>query len=122
MSPFDFVNSINDKKYILNEDNENDFNSYMVNKAFSLFPDTILLVNEANRLGLTGKMHYDFLFHVLSKRKRFAKWPKEENNDDIEFIMNHFEVTSVKAKEYLSILSDIELEELKDSYLKGIKQ
>lgn len=119
---FDFINSINNKNYILDEDNEHELNSFMLNRGFSFFPDTIFLANEANVLNLSGKNHYDFLYYTVDKKKRFSKWFKEEKNDDVDFIMEIFDITANKAKEYLSVLSDEDLQELKDIYMKGVKQ
>ena len=55
-NPFDYVNSINSsKKPNLMRDSENDalaekgYNAYLVNKALSCFPDTLLHANLMNQ-------------------------------------------------------------------------
>ena len=47
MSPFDYVNSINDtKKNIMVDDiAEKQYNAYIINHSLSYFNDTVLLAN-----------------------------------------------------------------------------
>ena len=44
MTPFDFLNAINDTKKDLFQDPQadKDYNAFMVNRGLSLFPDTVL--------------------------------------------------------------------------------
>ena len=48
-NPFEFVKAINNKQNIIRDDlDEKAYNPYMINRAFSYFPDTVLLANEMN--------------------------------------------------------------------------
>lgn len=50
-----------------------DYNPFIVNKAFSLYPDTILISNEMNiNHHISKKMQHDYLFHMIRKRKRWS--------------------------------------------------
>ncbi len=81
MSPFDFLNSINDTKKDLFEDPqaEKDYNAFLVNRGLSYFPDTILFANEMNIKRDTPKQwQFDFLRLAIPKKKRFSKWHKKK--------------------------------------------
>ena len=47
MSPFDYLNSINDTKQDLMVDDitEKQYNAFMVNRGLSYFPDTVAVAN-----------------------------------------------------------------------------
>ena len=50
MNPFDVTKDISyDKKGIIDEYNENEYQPFLVNRYFSYFPDTIFYSNEMNR-------------------------------------------------------------------------
>ena len=52
MTPFDFLNAINEtKKDIFREDPlaQKDYSAFMVNRGLSYFPDTIMFANEMNK-------------------------------------------------------------------------
>ena len=52
MTPFDYLNAINQSKenLIVDELSEKEYVPFVVNKGLSYFPDTILYANEMNRL------------------------------------------------------------------------
>ena len=51
LSPFDYLNSINDtKKDIMIDDlDEKAYASFIINRSLSYFPDTVCIANEMNR-------------------------------------------------------------------------
>ena len=63
MSPFEFVNSINNTKQDLIRGSENPdlaetfYKPYVINKAFSYFKDTIMYANEINMYPNTPHKH-----------------------------------------------------------------
>lgn len=76
----DWLKSINENKnYLLTEENKEQYPSFVINRTLSYFPDTVLLVNEINRYGLTFEMEYDFLINIIEKRKRYSgKWEQKD--------------------------------------------
>lgn len=119
---FDYINSINSKTYIFNEEDSKDYNVFMANKAFSYYPDTILLVNEINKYNVTDKkQHYDFLFHGIDKGKRYSKWFKQEHDEKISLVQEYYKVRYSVAREYAKNLSDSDIEEMKEKLQKGGK-
>ena len=118
-STFDFVNSINDQNYAPPEDGDQ-YNTYIINQAFSYFIDTIYFANEANSQGFkSNKSHYDFLFHLINKRKRRSKWFKTEKDDDLSLICEYFEVSLNRAREMLPFFNSEELEKLRQTLSTG---
>ena len=85
MSPFEFVKSINEKTGNIltdNKDLEKAYSPYLVNRGLSFTPDTLLAANEMNAVPFLDKrMHYDYLYTVVKKRKRYAKWIKAEKSE-----------------------------------------
>jgi hypothetical protein len=117
MTPFDYINSINNKNII--EELE-DYNRYVIDIGLSYFVDTILFVNEINQFPkMENQMHYDFLYNSIPKKKRFSKWNKKENDDDIDLIKEVYSVNSIKGKQYKKILTEEQLKYLRN--MKGGK-
>lgn len=117
IKPFDFLNSINSTKVNLldkNPDNINQYNSFLVNRSLSYFPDTVFMSNEMNRLHhLDAKLQYDFLINIIRKKKRFSKWDKPEKRDDIECVKRYFGYSENKAKQVVGLLSESQITTIK---------
>lgn len=124
-SPFDYVNAINFSKENLFEDPQADkeYIPFLVNRALSYFPDTILYANEANRLNQMPKeWQFEFLRGSVPKRKRFAKWAKKEvNSEDITRISCFYKYSAGKAAEVIDLLSLEQIEYIKEEMYKGGK-
>jgi hypothetical protein len=120
MNPFDYVNSINSKNGNMmheNESNEKFYEPFLTNRALSYFPDSILYANEMNsRNFLDKKMQHDYLYHGISKRKRFSKWATKNTNGNIEFLVKIYECSRSKAEEIAEVLGDGSIENLKREY------
>ena len=115
---FDYIGSLSSKERIDVIDRKN-YNVFMVNKAFSFHPDTVLIANEINKYqGIDAQQHYDFYFYALSKRKRFG-WHKAEKDQYLDLICEYYQVGYSKAKEIASLLSDEDLESLQKKMYKG---
>lgn len=114
----EILNSINhNKQNILRERDEREEKSYapfVVNRCLSYFPDTIFLVNNVNAIPTIDKrMHYEYLLNAVRKRKRFSKWLKKENDVRVDWIREYYKVSSKTAMEYLSLLTDEQVEEIR---------
>jgi len=120
MTPFDFLNSINEKKKYLFEGCTADdsgeaadldsvdrkYTPFMVNRGLSNFTDTILFANEMNgRAHMSKKMQYDFLFHSVRRKRRFSKWHKKvKDSKDIELIKEAYNCNRERAEEFYDLL------------------
>jgi len=122
MNPFDFVNAINkSKEDLLKEpESEKHYPAYMVNKALSYFPDTILYANEINQFHhLDPKLQFHFFLNSIRPAKRFAKWVKKQEDNDITAVMEYYGYNPQKAENALSILSSEQLTIIKQKLEKG---
>jgi hypothetical protein len=117
-NPFDYVNSIlqNKKNLIVDELTEKDYSPFLVNRTLSYHKDCILYANEMNRRHLADKkLQYDFLLNTIRSQKRpFAKWVKAEKSEDLECIKQIFGLSDQKAREAKRLLSDEQIQKLKE--------
>jgi Bacteriophage clamp loader A subunit len=125
MSPFDFIKSFNEKtKYLLVSDlDEKDYSPFVVNKGMSFMQECVPFANEMNRYyDLDKKMQHDFYYYGVPKGKRFGKWLKKEANDSsVALLMDYFNINNLQAQKYLDLLSDEQLEIIKNKMSKGGK-
>ena len=122
LSPFDYLNSINDtKKDIMIDDlDEKAYASFIINRSLSYFPDTVCIANEMNRYHhLDNKLKYSFLINIIRKRKRFSKWIKPDLDSDIEVVKEYYGYSNEKARQVHSLLSSEQIEELRKKVNKG---
>ena len=124
ISPFEFVNSINDTKVniIVDKWSEEEYNPFIVNKALSFTPDTVIYANEMNSRPHLGKaLQYNFLINIVRKKKRFSKWIKKEKIEAIETVKEYYGYNTQKAREVVSILSKEQIDIVKSKLYKGGK-
>lgn len=99
---------------------ESQYDKFLVGRAFGLYPDTVLLVQEINeRALLSKKQHYDFLFNVVRKRKRFAPWPKRKDDDNITTLQEYFNCSRIKAIEAARVLKGSDIEKIRVRLQRG---
>tara|TARA_Y100001937_G_scaffold46716_1_gene65571 strand:- start:7246 stop:7626 length:381 start_codon:yes stop_codon:yes gene_type:complete len=122
MSPFDYLNAINlTKKDIMVDDiAEKEYNSFIINRGLSFFTDTVLYANEMNRNHhIDNRLQFDFFINIIRKKKRFTKWIKPQEISNLELIKEYYGYSNQKAKSVLSLLSDVQIEEMKQRINKG---
>ena len=123
MNPFEFINSINNTKVNLmdqDEEVETKYNSFLTNRSLSYFPDTVLMSNEMNRLHhLDNKMQYDFLINIVRKKKRFSKWDKPDERADLECVKEYFGYSESKAKQAIVLLTESQIKTIKNKVSRG---
>ena len=117
-NPFDYVNAIlqNKKQIIVDELTEKDYVPFIVNRSLSYHSDCIMYANEVNRRHfLDKKCQNDFLIYTIRSRKRpFAKWVKSEKSEAIECVKLAYGLSDSKAIEALRLLSDEQIQLLKE--------
>tara|TARA_Y100001937_G_scaffold126068_1_gene194452 strand:+ start:11812 stop:12198 length:387 start_codon:yes stop_codon:yes gene_type:complete len=122
MNPFDYTNSINyTKKDIMVDDiAEKGYNPFIINRALSYFPDTVLAANEMNKHShLDNRLQFDFFINIVRKKKRFSKWFKPEIVSDLDAVKKYYGYSNQKARQVLTFLSTEQLNELKNKVAKG---
>lgn len=125
MNPFDYVNSINSGKNLLEESNNKevvvkDYNPFMVNRALSYHNDTLMLANAMNQFSHLDKdLQYLFFINTVRPKKRFAKWAKPEKNDGLNTIVEYYGYSYEKAKQVLDLFSNEDLDRMRKKLEKG---
>ena len=125
MNPFDYLKAINEtKKDIMVDDiAEKEYNPFIINRGLSFFRDTILYANEMNRFHhLDHRLQFDFFINIIKKKKRFSKWIKPQEIENLELIKEYYGYSDEKAKSTLSLLNNEQIEELKQRIYKGGKR
>lgn len=126
MTPFDFVNAINSpKKQDLiteNPDCEREYVPFLVNKSLSYFADSIMYSNAMNlHNSLENKLQFHYLLNSLRPAKRFSKWVKRDENDDLEIVKTYYGYSTSKAKQALHLLSSQQISILREKLQGGIE-
>lgn len=99
MKLFDIVDAISYTKKEVWPEAEDDYQPFMINRALSYYPDSILYANEVNRRPDMPKEHqYRYLINTIRSRKRFAKWAKKTQNEMVELIMTTLQMSRRKAE------------------------
>ena len=123
MGPFDFIKAINTHKNIMKDGDplaEKDYIPFLVNRGLSFFQDTVIQVNEMNRLHfLDHKLQFDYFLNNIRPRKRWSKGLKPDKIDNLEVVKSYFGFGNEKAKEALEVLSNEDIEDIKSKLAKG---
>jgi hypothetical protein len=122
-NPFDYVKEIlqGKKNLIVDEPTEKAYKPFLVNRGLSYYRDCVAFANEMNRRHhLDKKLQNDFLLNTIRSTKRtYAKWEKSEGNDDIECVKMAYGFSDTKALEALRLLSNEQIQQLKEQTLMG---
>tara|TARA_Y100001938_G_scaffold132747_1_gene191346 strand:+ start:898 stop:1278 length:381 start_codon:yes stop_codon:yes gene_type:complete len=122
MNPFEYIKSINESKKDIMVDDiaEKGYNPFIINRNFSFFNDTVLYANEMNKYHhLDHRLQFDFFINIIKKKKRWSKWVKPQDINNLELIKQHYGYSNEKAKSVLELFSNEDIEELKRKGLKG---
>ena len=113
----DWLNSINfNKENLIEEDSTlaKEYPPFIINKCLSGHLDCVLLANEMNRYHFLDKdMQYNFYLNILRKKKRFSPWLRKEKVSDLEYVKQYYGYSNEKASQILKILSDEQIEFIK---------
>lgn len=109
------------KKTVVTEENEGDYNPFVINKALSFHRDCVLFANEMNKLpNAEALLQYHYLLNRIRGYKRpFQKWYKKETVENLRLVKEYYKYSTEKAKDALLILSDDHLNEIKKELDKG---
>ena len=100
---------------ISNEQDEKSYPHFIVNRALSQFPDTVLIANEINKYpSADNKLKYDFLLNMVKPYRRpFSKWAKRVEPVDLEVVKLYYGYSDAKALEALRVLTPEQINSLK---------
>ena len=121
----DYLKAINESKEPLldTEDKvwEKKYPTFIINRCLSMFYDTIMHSNEMNGLHfLPKRMQFHYFINSIRKKKRFGgKWLSQKKVKDLEVIKEYYGYSNQKAKQALNLLSDGQIEIIKNGLTKG---
>ena len=121
----DYLKSINESKEDLMNTNDEawakKYPAYIVNRCLSMFWDTLPQANEMNGYHfLDNKVQFQFLINSVRKKKRFGgRWLKQSKLKDLEYVKEYFGYGNEKAREALNILTEKQIEDIKETLNKG---
>lgn len=122
MTPFDIINSINNKTSLEWDDvTEKTYAPFIINRGLSFNMQTVMFANVMNRFPqIDKKMQYDFYFYGVPKGKRFDKWQKKtELGSDVQAVKDFYNINTDRAVEALKLLSNEQLDMIKEKLKKG---
>ena len=123
-NPFDFVKSVSyDKKDLMvDEVEEKAYQPFLINRALSYHQDSVFLTNEMNvRHGVDNRLQYQFFLNTLRKRQRFSQWQKPYISKKLDTVKEYYQISTREAKDYVELLSDKQLRDLKNRMKTGGK-
>lgn len=113
-SPFDYVRAIRTKKGTWSDFDSKQYIPYIINRALSFDMQSLFHANEMNRqIGLSNKAQFDFYLNSISKLSGYSPWIKSKKADNLDHIKSFYEVSTEKAKEILTILSEDQVDYIK---------
>ena len=122
----DWLNSLNfTKEDLIQEDPSlaKDYPPYIINRCLSGHMDCIMFVNEMNKYHFLDKdIQYEFYLNTLRKRKRFSPWLRKDKISDLEVVKNYYGYSNEKASQALKILSNEQLNFIKQRLETGGKK
>jgi len=122
----DWLNSLNfTKENLIQEDPSliKDYPPYIINRCLSGHMDCIMFVNEMNKYHFLDKdIQYEFYLNTLRKRKRFSPWLRKDKISDLEVVKNYYGYSNEKASQALKILSNEQLNFIKQRLETGGKK
>jgi len=122
MTPFDIINTINNKtKLEWDEVTEKTYSPFIINRGLSFNMQTVLFANMMNQYPqLEKRMQYDFYFNGIPKGKRFDKWQKKlDAEKNVKLLQDFFDINIDRATEALKLLSNEQLDMIKQKMNKG---
>ena len=113
----DWLNSINfTKTNLMDEDPDakKDYAPFIINRCLSGHLDCILFANEMNKNHFLDKdMQYTFYLNTLRKKKRFSPWLRKDKIEDLETVKQYYGYSNEKAYQVLKILSNEQIDYIK---------
>lgn len=96
------------------------YEPFMVNRAFSLSEDTVIA---ASLMNLSSHLDKDqqatFYIHTIRPRRRFEKWPKSLENDEINVIAKYYGMSRREASLHSRLHTQQEIDAMMDIIEEG---
>ena len=125
MNPFDHIKNLHTKQRTwsdFNDEEKESFNIFIINKALSMNPNYLNIVNMVQRYTnnmLNPKEVFNLYFNLLPNKFRFYKWikgTKDKNKEKYQILAQHFKCSSREAKDYIKLLDKKEVNKILKLY------
>lgn len=114
MTPFDYLKILHNKQKSwedFSDEEKKAFNVFIINKALSMNPSYLDIVNTVQRYtngGLAQKEVFNLYKDMLPRKFKFFKWIKGKkpsyNQDLLLIVASYFECSTENAKEYINYM------------------
>jgi len=123
---FDYLKRLTNKTPIdeSQEEFEKGYSQYMINRFFSCDKNLVILAKEMNRSGITNQMHFDFMDVAIPKSKKFIKYnlKKAKKDQDLQYLCEFYKINMDRAREYMRLISEDEMKEVRAFFEKRGKK
>ena len=128
MNPFDHIKNLHTKKRIwdnFNDEEKKSFNIYIINKALSMNPSYLNIVNMVQKYTnnmLEPKEVFNLYYDLLPNKFRFYKWikgTKDKNKEKYQILAEHFKCSSREIKDYIKLLDKKQINNILKLYKDG---
>ena len=125
MNPFDHIKNLHTKQRSwddFNDEEKKSFNIFIINKALSMNPNYLDIVNMVQRYTnnmLNPKEVFNLYFNLLPNKFGFYKWikgTKDKNKEKYQILAQHFKCSSREAKDYMELLDKKEINKILKLY------
>lgn len=90
------------------------YNAYLVNRAFSMTEDTVMLAAMMNeRATLHNDLQATFYIHAVRPRNRYGAWPKEQDEADLSLIADYYGMSLREARLFVGLHTVDQLAEMR---------
>jgi len=116
LSPFDVMKMCFTKKPHLSNEELSGYSQWMMGKIMSNDQSLVFLACELSK-PMDDRMHYDCLYHGLPEidnkgKGKYIPWncTKPKKEQEIQYLMEHFQVNQTTAKMYHELISKEEMQ------------
>ena len=102
----------------LTQENEAKINGFIFKKWISNNIYGLMFCSYINEYDLSSYSLYEYFRVIMSKRKiKFIPYPKKtKTKQDLECVMRYYNISEALALEYIEVLSDEKLKEIKENF------
>lgn len=126
---FSILSSIQSKEYTweeLPEEIVSVYNQFIINRFLSSYEYLLPLLNKLSTQRLTNEQHYKILYNWVKKTKHYFKYDtyKVDDTEDTDLINSvklEYDLSTKDAKHYITLLSSIQKEKIKDNWTDYLK-
>ena len=120
---FEYINAISHTKndaFLDDIDFAKQYVPFIVNRAFSYHPDSVLTANIVNeRPWLAPELQARMLLNTLRSRKRYSPWHKHTISDEIRVVAEYYGCSLRHAKTLAELHTSDQISHLRSRIYKG---